>query len=502
MRANNFLLLWIIGFVGIGCEPSYHRAETRLLPDGTIERAILQPLEVTPCAVQHSADWETSYQIFKSDAGDVSSRRLNKLLLRYQAMAARDDQEFLHAVPRIQYAAFPHGIYDVDLPFDFFADEPPSRQQEWPSADYYLARGKFADLRQIPAHLEFVAPKQLPSGKLVRQLDRKDLGLVTEWTWEETLTDCVTISDHRAARNEVLELVVPVVVAACREVWGPDYQLQDLEQWLRGEVTTCFHDVCDAVLDVGLRKEYKEYTDARVQLRIAGVLKRHGLDQFDDEGQVIQDQAELDRRLRAFLTVHLQKYVRDKQGRPISNQQVEELLHKGEVISTDESTVEESRFNQVLNRLLVAKFGSEEQATEYAQRISARLFGLYLIRIFQGEREFNYEMTVPGVVLETNAQLETDQTVRWKFNAKEAYPLGYTMRLVVAVPNQVVLDKHFPNAKLNRREALIAYRNLVPEKSDLLAELQDLVRRDDSAAWKDWCSKNSIRQKLLELLQP
>lgn len=451
------LCIWLAG-----CESEQFRAETRLLADGSLDRIVYQPPDRVPNKAQQKLAWKEVRYVPKWESADQERRSLRDMW---------------------------------PLPDDAFRS-PQSKSSKY----YWLAQGQFANVNLVPDHLFFEAPKGLPAGRLVRKLERRAAGAITEWIWEEMLTDVVTLSDQRLARAEASELAVALTLAACADAWGPDYDLKDFEHWLRQDVTGCFQDLCDVALQMGLNKHKPHPYVREFCVLGAKVLKQHGLDLLDAQQQPLEDQQEIAGRVKAFLTEKLQRLVRNKQGEPLKSELIQEALKA--FSNESEDPPPENRLSQAFAQAIAVKFGTQEKFGEEVSRLGTRILGLYIWPILRAEQTFDYRLEVPGVIIETNGQLAGDHTIRWKFETSAAFPLGYAMQATVAVLDAAALAKHFPKARFDRREELVEYLELVAADPELRMALNDLTQKDDPTAWKAWQIDNLEATRLYELLQP
>lgn len=463
MRAFSAIIVAQLCLGLTGCESEQFRAETRLLADGSLERIVYQSPDRTRNTGQPESAWTKTRNVPKLESAAQQRRTLREML---------------------------------PLPDDEFRSP-----QAKSSKLYWLAMGKFAAARAIPDYLVFEAPPGLPEGRLVRRLERREAGLVTEWIWEETLTDAVTLTDHRLARQEAADIAVSITLAACADAWGPDYDLKQLEHWLRQDLTACFQELCDAVFQHGLTRHRTESHEQDFWNAGAKILSRYGLDLFDAQQQLIQDQQEIAKRVQIFLTANLQRRVRDQQGQPLKEDLLRDAFSTLQTKET-EGPQTESRWSQACRRAVLAKYGTNKTFEEQVNRLGVRILGLYVWPLLHVERQFDYRLDVPGYILETNGTLTGDRSVRWKFEASEAFPLGYSMRAVVAVPNTAAWMQHFPRAKLDSREVLVEYLDLVAADAHLRSALNELAQKNDPAAWKAWQIDHLGTTRLFDLLQP
>ncbi len=450
MPSNRTVFVAMLGLCCAGCNPESFRAETRLLPDGSVERSVYQPLKRVPEDARQRREWAFNHRIHEMKWTSGLQLPIDDLIRHF------------------------------DKPAD---DEKPN--------DYWFAKGKFTDINAIPNHLVIKAPEGMKDGRLVRQLERKDWGVVTEWTWNETLTDSFTFADHRKARIDAVEMAIPLIVAACAETWGSEYDLKPLERWLRGDAAASYQELCDIVLEWGLDKHKLSWESPVLLAKFDKVFQMQELHLFDAEHKPLKDE-DAKRCLEEFVSKVLRQYVRDKKGEPLANEHLRNAL----------SGPEESRLSQTLERVAHAKYGGEKRFQEHVNRLGIRMFGLYCWPpVFRTPQSFDYRMDVAGFVLETNATLIAERTLRWTFRSEDAFPLGYLMRATVAIPNIDVLAKHFPNAKLDTREIIVNYLDLVRADAQLKLALDDLIQKNDPTLWSAWLRANR-NSKVNELLNP
>jgi hypothetical protein len=134
------IAVMVTGFAG--CEPIIYRAETVIKPDGSVSRAIYQPIEATPQEARESKAWQAT---------------------TYAGRIAHHDW-----TGKIE-----------DLP----------RAKPGDDRSYFAAWGDFKSPDELPQAFVKKAPAGLPDGRLALEYEREDLGLVVAYRWKETLTD-------------------------------------------------------------------------------------------------------------------------------------------------------------------------------------------------------------------------------------------------------------------------------------------------------------------------
>ena len=100
---------------------------------------------------------------------------------------------------------------------------------------YFIARGSFNNPREIPPHYHY-ADDEVPdagASELERTYERKDYGFVVEHRWKEKITNIVTLPGFLKARDELLDLCLPVYIEAIEKIFGKDYDVSRLVNHLR-----------------------------------------------------------------------------------------------------------------------------------------------------------------------------------------------------------------------------------------------------------------------------
>lgn len=465
MKPIQAFLLALLGLMSAGCDTDHFLAETRLQTDGSLERVVYLPLAQVPEAVQKSAVWQERRNLSRVTSVEQHQHPLSDLIRR------------------------------PELGSTLSKDKPL----------YWVASGKFPDVSAIPDYLSFEAPAEMPAGHLERRLQRRDAGLVIEWVWDETLTEIITLSDQRLARDSAAEIALGIHLPACAEAWGPEYDLQNFERWLRQDVVQCCQELCDLYLETRLNKHRRASDQEELYKQAAKILQRYGLNLFDAKLQLIKDNKVLTERLKAFVNENLQRYVRDKQDRPLSLELRRDALQTlfPEERDNEELPEEgaETRLAQAITRATLARFGTEEKFQEATERLAARIFGLYGFPFLAPRRQFAYRMEFPGVILQTNGTLIGDRTICWKFDAAEAYPLGYQMHAVAVEINTSAVAKYFPRATLENREHLAELLDFIAADETLRAALSELVSKDDHTAWKQWKLEHLDASRVVTILE-
>lgn len=427
MTSRILVCLWTL-VAASGCMTEYFRAETTLLPDGSVDRVIWQTLD------------KEQHKQWQDVRSGIQDQRLESELWE---------------------------VADNTLKGK---DGKPANPKEQGTT----ARGHFASAELIPEHYRKEAPAGLTAATLKRKSEQEDFVFVTEHRWEETLTDCVHLEDVPAARRELVDLVVPIIVETLGKELGPDYDVSEVERWLRDEGATWFDELTALFLDLAARDNWPQNTDKvlsqQAEQRLAKINQRHGLANLEVG------------TIEKFCEGKLKQLVKRPDGKPLDDQMAAKIFHG--MLSPAEGQAK-GRFEQRSEEVIKSKHHSEEAFKEQLQTRFVRIAGLHH-GVLQTPQLFDYRLTMPGFVVETNGVLLGENRVRWRFPATQAFPLGYTMRCRSLQPNEANQKAVFKDAPLKTRsgcERLVRLLRAKPEWREVLKQ----------------CVANKSREPLLEL---
>ncbi len=328
-------------------------------------------------------------------------------------------------------------------------------------------RGRFKAVKDIPDYYEFLALDTVPSSKLKRDYVRTDYVFVVEHRWRETLTEAVQLGDMLRAREELAELAIALAGHALSQEFGADYDFTALNQWMRTEGKPWFFELNDFAFGHSL--SHKGLA-ARVALidGLANICARQGLE-LRRNGKIPKlDQWDVN-CVKPFLAAKLCPLVRSKAtGMPLD-------------VATAMAWLTPTKDGSPLRLALdkdIARQPSGKEAVHERLRVSfIRVFGLYYT-FFRLEQNFDYAMTMPGEIVETNGLILAKDRVRWRFSGFDAYPLGYDMTCrSLELPKAV----NAAGTPLEKREVQIDVVALLAEEdsADLLAVLRDCRDKGD-----------------------
>lgn len=432
MKSRMSVCVWIV-FVSAGCGVEHYRAETVLKSDGRVDRSIWQ----SSLSDEHRKLWP-----------EVQTGVHDKQL----------DWEWIDAMPRGGEA-------------EAKANGKASNHKD----KYVFAHGEFASLEQVPEHYRKSMEGDEPSATLRRKSEREDLIFLTEHRWTETLTDVVKLEDIPAARRELIELLVPVIVETLRQELDTDYDISAVETFMRDEGAKWLEELVSLYVDLSVRNSSRWTEDKELkheaEMRLAAVNRQHGLKSMDS-GDIHQ-----------FGISKIRAVIKRRDGRPLDDRIAKEIL-RWLMNESEQEGDPENRFKQSFERVIKSRFDSKEAFEKQTHLCLVRIFGMH--HPLQTPQHFNYRLTMPGIVVETNGLLLDKHRVRWRFSAAQAFPFGFAMRCRSLEPNEA-----------NQRAV---FGEVLLMSSDRCEKLVRLLR-----AQPDWretlqqCVAQKSKQPLLDL---
>ena len=310
-----------------------------------------------------------------------------------------------------------------------------------------MKSGHYPTVDKIPDHLvipEADEAKELgiePS-RLKRTYDKKDHVFVTTHEWAETLTDIVTWDGMKTAREQIVTELISLAKATADEAFGKEYDFSALELWAKTDLRAWIAETTDFLYVRTLELKASGLLDPKLNERdwyapgVAAICGKHGL-VLTKDGKVVDDPTAgqaWDTYIRDLLTKTIKR--RDN-GKPIEPETVDALMSTGK--GSDEMTAAtkriKERFEAAYEKVCQERYGKDEDAFKnHFMPLAYRVAGCHYVD-FLMTRRFNYAMTVPGVVIATNGQIIDDNRVRWQFEARMAWPNGYTMAVTSIEPN-------------------------------------------------------------------
>lgn len=406
-----------------GCSEEYFRIETTWHADGQVDRAVYQPAEYFP---------------EKDRKGWASVR----------------------TVAKIESSAFTDSIRDL----------PASTCKE---PVYLAAWGRFDSPQSIPDHFRFGGADASKVGRLERSVSVNHLGLVTEYVWQETLTDAVSLADMQSARQETIDHVVGLVEATL-DRGATKYDVSGLIEWLRTDAAAWFDESHALIVEAAIRRELHGEDDGkRLVTRLRANSAKYGLELPVSNEELIEG-SEVDETVTGFLIAKVRETVRTSAGEPIDEQEALAILQQiGFTVDDDTLRWEPS---DGWKRAVLQRFGSEEAAVAKRDELVTRLAGVYQAILLASPRPFHHELELPGIVVESTGTLTGAGQVAWRFDAREAFPLGYQMHARSLSADTQAQQRVLGGQRIAGLEELSEYVAIMRSDADLAAVMEEAVK--------------------------
>lgn len=326
---------------------------------------------------------------------------------------------------------------------------------------YFHAHGAFSSPADIPEHFvrREAAYPEVGASELRRSYERKDLGLVIEHRWVETVTNIVTRDGFLMARDEFLELGIPILCEGMEQVYGDRYDVSKAVADVRTRGRKFLDDASLAYYEM-IEKHETEH-DAGV--RFAGVFQRLGVQMFDEKGHAFPME-EAGRRIMEFARGVIREDFRRRDGKPLTDEEVQAIL---ESQTTSPFGDKWSAFLKSNHETIKTRLGP----------LLLRMTGLYNFPpIFQAPTpQFAFSVRLPGRIVEaeSNGSIADSGQVRWNFDGGRIFPDGFTMKAVSIDFREEAQRKLLGKVVIADPDSARKYSQLIGDEGPLL----DLVRR-------------------------
>ncbi len=432
-RMSHIPRLALVGlaFLGVaGCTTQVYQCETTLHSDGTVTRAVLQPLSETSEEIQHHKDWEVTR--LTDDSVDVVN------------------------------------IRDVTV-----SDEDPS---------YFAAWGRFRSIDQVPEHFYKQSEHSSKSSRLSHAYNRSDFLLVTEHDWSESINEIVTLSDVHPASRELAEILIDIVEPALANGLGDSYETHGLVRWLRGDGTDWAIAIIDSVIQVAAASPSMSDT-ARESMLVEildPICSMRGLSLTAPNGERLID-SDLNEAIESFAAKTIRENVRRVDGQPLEDTTIQAIFlwMTGQTPQSEEQESQElfKSLKAAAEEAIEQQFSSSDAFQSAIDRRMERIFGLYGQPIGQ-PMDFRFQMTMPGLIVETNGRLASNYEVIWAFDEGAIFPFGYAMRCKSLEFNRETQQRLLGRVALNDRRSMEQFVALLRDEPKLLDVLQQCIEEE------------------------
>jgi len=437
---NRFRALPFTAIVGMLCasgcgSPALLQVETSIRPDGSCDRSIWQPKdELLPDGAM-SPEWRARWRT----------------------------------------------VSDVKVPPAFAAENPN------PDRAYFHAEGSFPRPADIPAHFlkRIDGHPEIGASELVRSCEREDYGLIVVHRWRETITNIVTRDGFLKARDQFIDLGVPMFRQALEEVFGREYDVKTLADEVAGRARPFLDEVLDIYYDWMV---HPKVDPATLWPRFVAALRRAGVEL--PEGVEKQgDQETVGRAIQEYLRTMILRDVKRRDGKPTTEADAQAILN-----SQSSPPFNEGWANY-------AKDHKDELDAKLLPLV-ARMTGLYNFPpIFAGPGpQFVFGLRLPGWVVETNGTEDKGRIV-WSFNGGDLFPGGFEMKAESLDVDRPAQARLLGRVVIDDANSARALRDLFA-KDDALADLlRRAAKKGDPAILRDFEAKDEPQRARLDALK-
>ena len=292
---------------------------------------------------------------------------------------------------------------------------------------YFIAQGSFNSPREIPSHYHF-AKADLPeagASGLERIYERIDYGFVVEHRWSERITNIVTLPGFLKARDELLDAFLPPYIEVIEKVFGREYDVSRLADHLRKSGRRFVENVSIILYDAATRGRPFVKHDGQLDPPLTESLCKEA-EQFGlDPKSLIEifsnniDEKERESRCRAYLARLARSYVRHHDGSALTIAEADALV-RAIFENHHYAKAFEEETKQLEKRLEVDK-----QLEKRTRQAFQRMVGLYAdLYLFSGPPEYEFAITLPGELIETNGTGTKAGRTLWKFDGLGLFPDG------------------------------------------------------------------------------
>lgn len=410
----------------VGCVTDHFVARTLVRSDGRIERTVLQPIASLPDDVR--AQFAETAPVGRS-------------------LPAEDD--------------WPQDLWSLRGEGPSPTAPPTGDGKKDEKRRYVLARGTFDSAAAIPGHYVHRVEGVDRASRLERKVVRNDWVFVVEHRWEETLTDIVALDEIPGIQRELLDLWVPLIEETLHDALGGQVDAAPLAAWLRNEGREWCSELVAAYVETGARGELggreQPGEPSPVVRRFAAVCRRHGLEDVEKQDAV-----------HAFVEKKLVELVRFKDGTPLDEVRRHAILValglRPETKDAEGKEIE-SPVTESWRVVATRRHGSVEAVEKKTTKLVRGITGAY--GPFSEPIRFDWQVALPGLVVETDGTLVAPGTVRWNFPASAAYPFGRPMRARALEPVLDVQRRLLGRTPVESRESLLTFAKLVSDDAVL-----------------------------------
>ena len=417
--ANGFryLLLVAIACFISACDKEF-RSETEVNSDGSIQRAIYQPLNNTPDEAQDPSHWER-VTLAKEHSFDKWTGSIR------------------------------------NLPLDPILEKDKTK--------FFAAWGSFDSVDEIPLHYRVCATGMEASAQLIPKYRKNDYGLFVEHYWEEVLTDVIQTESLDKSKREYLKFLSEILIAMVEDMLGETYDVTELNAWILEELGPFASDCYN--LFFYSHSQPIPLTEEALARQVFALMEDYGFPKISVEELEENENNFWEDTVNPFLVNTITEKVKSKQtGAPLSSEERRILSKELTELILDSS--DDGPGQKSYEKVVIKLYGNEETFARINQGYMDRLFGVH-DSIGGSSQVFRYKLSLPGQLLESTGVQLDDQSVQWNFRTNEAYPFGYYMRSRSVESRPDVQRQLLGKAAFTDRAAILTLIDAVGEQDDI-----------------------------------
>ncbi|MBD3676540.1 MAG: hypothetical protein HUJ26_23765 [Planctomycetaceae bacterium] len=402
-----------------GCGTSNFRWQTMIHEDGSMTRTISQPWNRTPDSASQFANWDRQ-------------GAHNQLTREYWPSPFTEDR------------------------WDRVKMNGSSEDR-----DYLMAEKTVDRIEDFPEHYRYELEGTNFKSVLRHQLTVTDYQLVKEYVWEEEITDIVEYEKIPQARRELIDLLADATQEAVQAGLGNEYNVSKLIEWMRTDGNRMLEEYT-LYLYADKQNQFEDLSEEESARRIRDTFGKYGLVGFQ-EAEFLN-----------FLRLRLKAGVRDRNGEPIDDEVVEEMLG-----------IEKKYENNARHRRMIDVFKKrfDQNGTDAARlrELIATQFGIYHANILYTNDQFDIWIRLPGTIVQTNGTLETNGTARWSFDVDDISPTGYEMKAKALFPVSLENSNILPAGQLKTPHEMLTFIDLMQSDAQLQKTFEDALQENSLA---------------------
>ncbi|HOW70218.1 MAG TPA: hypothetical protein PKY77_06400 [Phycisphaerae bacterium] len=360
---------------------------------------------------------------------------------------------------------------------------------------YVSARGHFAVVDEIPRTYHLVAypfSDRVASNKVNHAFDNYLLFGVD--SWNETLTETISLPDYVEAVDEMLGQMFPAIGATLAELLGDEYDLTALHGYLGGDLRKAIRHLHLWCYENGPGIAADGLSGAPVD-ELRQILAGAGLKlPMTGDGASV-DQERLSAAWEPFVRERIRRLVRFKaSGSALSEGQIQALMDRFGLFSENKTPAAthpagppQSDGQAAIWHAFLGHFErlSKVSYDQARARWEARIGGAHRVNPLiqgslhelSGSRHYAFTFVAGGPILETDGQRVAEDQVQWHFTDLDIWPHGYAMQVTAVRWNREAEKKLFGRIVLGDLDTVLHLRDLIADHDDVYDALAQAIEQ-------------------------